>query len=164
LLERNHRCFAHISGPLKLRLARERQRGFREALEDSGVSAKICASKVGDWGCESGYQAMRQLLENDPVPTAVFVANDRMAIGAIRAIFEARMSVPDDISIIGLDDLEVAAYQVPPLTTVRQSFAEIATLAVRLLLEILEGKEPEESQIVIEPVLIERQSTAPPPG
>jgi LacI family transcriptional regulator len=79
----------------------------------------------------------------------------------MRAMYEAGLRVPDDISVIGLDDIEVAAFQIPPLTTVRQSFAELATLAVQLLLEILEGKEPAQTQIVIEPTLMVRQSTAP---
>jgi LacI family transcriptional regulator len=104
---------------------------------------------------------MRQILESGPVPTAVFAANDRMAIGAMHAIHEAGLRIPDDLSIVGLDDIEVAAYQIPPLTTIRQSFAELATHAVQLLLEIIEEGQPSQPQVVIEPVLVKRQSTGP---
>ena len=78
----------------------------------------------------------------------------------MQAIQEARLRVPDDISVIGLDDIEVAAYQNPPLTTVRQSFVELATLAIQLLLALIQKDQPAETQLVIEPELIERQSTA----
>ena len=87
------------------------------------------------------------------------IACDRMAIGAMQAISETGLSVPGDISVIGLDDIEVAAYQNPPLTTVRQSFIELATLAIQLLLALIENNPPPQTQIVIDPVLIERQST-----
>ncbi len=80
----------------------------------------------------------------------------------MQAIHEAGLRIPEDISVIGLDDIEVAAYQNPQLTTVRQSFSKLATVAIQLLLNIIENKQPAESQIVIEPELIERHSTAPP--
>ena len=102
---------------------------------------------------------MQRLLTYQPRPTAVFAANDLMAIGAMRAVDEAGLRVPHDISIVGVDDIEVAAFQTPPLTTIRQSFTQLATFGVQLLLEILAGKELTQSQIVIEPTLIVRQST-----
>jgi DNA-binding LacI/PurR family transcriptional regulator len=83
-----------------------------------------------------------------------------MAMGAMRAIFDAGLRIPDEISTMGLDDIEVAQYQIPPLTTVRQSFAELGTRAVQLLLDTLKGEEPPETRIVMEPRLIVRQSTA----
>ena len=164
LLDLGHTRIAHISGPKKLRLARERLAGFQQAITARGLDSERCAIGEGDWVCESGYQVMAQILGLSSRPTAVFAANDRMAIGAMYAIHEAGLRVPGDISIIGLDDIEVAAYQIPPLTTVRQSFADLGTYAVQLLLEIIERGEHIPPQIVIEPVLIERQSTAPPPG
>jgi DNA-binding LacI/PurR family transcriptional regulator len=84
-----------------------------------------------------------------------------MAIGAIQAINEVGLHVPDDISVMGLDDIEVAAYQNPPLTTVRQSFVELATHAMQLLFALIEKEQPDKTQLVLEPELIERQSTAP---
>jgi DNA-binding LacI/PurR family transcriptional regulator len=82
-----------------------------------------------------------------------------MAIGAMRAADEAGLRVPQDISIVGVDDIEVAAFQTPPLTTICQPFTQLATLGVQLLLDILAGKELVQSQIVVEPTLIVRQST-----
>jgi LacI family transcriptional regulator len=164
LLALGHTKLAHISGPLRLAPARERLTGFRQAVEASGLALGSCVGGEGNWACEFGYQAMQRLLNCQPWPTAVFAANDRMAIGAMRAIYEAGLRVPDDISVMGLDDIEVAAYQVPPLTTVRQSFSELATRAVQVLIEILRGQPPTEAQIVVEPLLIQRQSTASPGG
>ncbi len=160
LLDLGHTRIAHISGPLKLRLARERAAGFAQAFESRGLTASACPAGEGNWTCESGYRAMAHILQAGPCPTAVFADNDRMAIGAIKAIFEAGLHVPRDISVVGLDDIEVAAYQVPPLTTVRQPFVDLGTLAVRLLLEIIETGRAAQPQIVIEPTLVERQSTA----
>ena len=158
LIALGHRHIAHISGPLRLRVARERIGGFEKALAHHGLNPT--ASEEGNWTCDSGYGAMKRILNHQPHPTALFAANDRMAIGAMQAIQEARLRVPDDISVIGLDDIEVAAYQNPPLTTVRQSFVELATRAIQLLLALIQKDQPAETQLVIEPELIERQSTS----
>ena len=101
------------------------------------------------------------MLTLSPLPTAVFASNDRMAIGAMQAAYQAGFRAPADISFVGLDDIEVAAFQIPPLTTVRQSFAQLATLGVRLLIDVLEGKRPAQTQLQIEPEMVLRQSTAP---
>lgn len=164
LLGLGHTRLAHISGPLRLRLARERRDGFVQTVAAAGRAPVVCVGGDGDWGCGAGYEAMREVLALNPRPTAVFSANDRMAIGALRAINEAGLRVPEDISLVGLDDIEMTAYQVPPLTTVRQSFTDLATFAVRLLLEILEGHIPAQSQVVLEPQLIVRKSTGPCPA
>ena len=161
LLDLGHTCIAHISGPTKLRLVRERMAGYQAALAERGLPPDACIIREGDWVCESGYAAMADILRGEPRPTAVFAANDRMAIGAMHAVSQAGLRVPDDISFVGVDDIEVAAYQIPALTTIRQSFAELATLAVQLLLEIIEHGRPEQPQIMIEPQLIERQSVVP---
>lgn len=163
LLSLGHTRLAHISGPIELRLARERFEGFRQALDMHGVKQFSCEHGEGTWECHSGYQAMRALLQCSPRPTGIFSANDRMALGAMRAIQEAGLRVPEDISIIGLDDIETSAYQIPPLTTVKQSFGKLATLGIHLLFDILAGKNPDPYQIMIEPELILRQSTAKAP-
>jgi DNA-binding LacI/PurR family transcriptional regulator len=106
---------------------------------------------------------MQELLGRDPAPTAVFASNDRLAIGAVRAAVEAGLRVPQDVSIVGVDDIELAAYQTPPLTTVRQSLTDVATLATRILLDLLGGREPDRTQVIFAPELMVRQSTAPPP-
>lgn len=161
LLDLGHSCIAHISGPLKLRLARERLAGYQAALTERGVPLDACLVREGNWVCESGFEAMVDILRAGPRPTAVFAANDRTAIGAMYAANQAGLRIPEDISFVGVDDIEVAAYQIPALTTIRQSFAELATLAVELLLEIIEHGTPEDPQIVIEPTLIKRASVEP---
>lgn len=160
LLELGHRHLAHMSGPLEVRLARERLAGFQQAFETQGLDPASCLVEEADFTCQTGYLAMQRLLAYQPRLTAVFAANDLMAIGAMRAAAEAGLRVPQDISIVGFDDIELAAFQTPPLTTIRQSFAQLATLGVQLLLDILTGKEVAQTQIVIEPTLIVRQSTA----
>ena len=92
LLDLGHEHIAHIAGPARLRLARERMEGFNQAIVARGKRPGPCVGGVGNWGCEWGYQAMRELLNARPRPTAVFAANDRMAIGALRAIFEAGLA------------------------------------------------------------------------
>jgi DNA-binding LacI/PurR family transcriptional regulator len=160
LLALGHTQLAHIGGASRLRLARERREGFLCTLEEHGIDARGCIADDGSWRCDWGYRAMQQLLEDCPALTGVFAANDRMAMGAMCAISEAGLHIPDDISVVGLDDIEPAAYAIPPLTTIRQPFAELATAAVQLLLDTIEAKRTGPLQMVVEPALVVRQSTA----
>ena len=159
LLDLGHQRLAYIGGPTKIRLARERVSGFQQALEERGIESIAYHTGEGVFSCQHGYLAMQQLLTRQPRPTAVFAGNDLMAIGAMRAVDEAGLRVPHDISIVGVDDIEMAAFQTPPLTTVRQNCAELATLGIQLLFDILAGNPLTQTQIVIEPTLIVRQST-----
>ena len=161
LLDLGHTCIGHIGGPSSLRLARERLQGFSRSLAARGLSCDPCEVDEGNWECESGYVAMQKMLARRSQLSAIFAANDRMAIGAMRAALEAGLAIPRDISFVGVDDIEVSAYQNPPLTTVRQSFAELATQGVRLLLDLVAEETPESAQMVLVPELIARQSTAP---
>ncbi len=163
LLDLGHQHLAHICGPLDLRLSIERLDSFDAAIRARGLEPLPHAVGDAAWSCESGYIAMRQLLARDPAPTAVFASNDRLAIGAMRAVVEAGLHVPGDVSIVGVDNIELAPYQTPPLTTVRQSLADVATLATKILLDLLQGVEPEEPHVVFEPRLMVRESTAAPP-
>ena len=161
LIGLGHTCLAHIGGPQNLRLSRERLLGFQQYIEAMHVRPGLCIQVPGSWDCESGYLAMKIILKSKSRPTAIFSANDRMALGAIHAIREEGLDVPDDFSIIGLDDIEVAAFTSPPLTTIKQSFTEQTKLSMRLLFDVIEGKEPEQEPIVTEPTLIIRKSTSP---
>lgn len=161
LLNLGHTRLAHIASPVGVRLSRERQEGFVQSIERSGTGAKVSIETVRDWGCQPGYEAMHRLLKRNSLPTAVFSATDHAAIGAMHAIREAGLRIPDDISVVGMDDIEAAAFQNPPLTSVQQSLAQMAGLGVQMLLNILGGKEPTESRIVLEPTLVIRGSTAP---
>ena len=157
-----HTHMAHINGPLDLRLSRERLEGFKTALKEHGLPDPVCASSDDRWSSESGYCAMIEILKSNPRPTAVFAANDRLAIGSMRAIAEAGLCIPEDISLVGVDDIEAAAYVNPPLTTIRQPLEDVATLGIKNLLDILKCQEPEVSHVILEPNLKVRGSTAKP--
>ncbi len=161
LLSLGHSRMAHISGPLWLRSSRDRLLGFRGRIEEAGYALTEAAAPEGNWEAASGYTAMQRILDGGVQPTAVFAGNDRMAIGAMLAIHRAGLRVPDDISMVGLDDIELAAYQLPPLTTIRQSITELATQGFQLLLRTLNGEPPADTHVLIEPVWVERESTAP---
>ncbi|UTT63768.1 LacI family DNA-binding transcriptional regulator [Microcella humidisoli] len=132
LLENGHTRIAHIGGPADWEEAAVRAAAFNEELLASGIAPG--PTVLGDWTSASGYRAARRLL--DFRPTGVFAANDQMALGAIHAFNEAGLRVPDDVSIVGFDDLPDASHFAPPLTTVRQDFTELGRAAVDLLLGI----------------------------
>jgi len=159
LLSLGHRTVWHIPGPQDWWAARDRMRGWREALAAAGAPEPPLPLE-GDWSPASGHAAGRQLAQLSDV-TAVFVANDDMAIGALRAFAEAGLSVPDDVSVVGYDDIPAAAYLSPPLTTVRQNFATVADRAVDMLIAMIEGGSgpSEHTDLAVE--LTVRDSTAP---
>jgi DNA-binding LacI/PurR family transcriptional regulator len=163
LLGLGHRDLVHICGPLDLRLSLERLESFESALHERGLTPVPHVVGDASWSCESGYRAMLTLLEGERRPTAVFAGNDRLAIGAMRAIVEAGLRIPEDVSVVGVDDIELAAYQTPPLTTIRQSLRDVATLATRILLDHIRGTDSRHSRVVFEPELVVRQSTTRPP-
>lgn len=163
LLGLGHTRLAHIAAPAGQRLSRERRLGFIQTIERAGIAAgDVMLESVEDFGCRPGYDAMQRLLRCPTVPTAVFAATDLTAIGAMHAIREVGLSVPCDISVVGLDNVDVAAFQNPPLTTIRQFLSQLAELGVEMLLDLLAGKTPSPAQVVIEPALVIRQSTAAP--
>ncbi|MFI6373539.1 LacI family DNA-binding transcriptional regulator [Streptomyces sp. NPDC050546] len=138
LLSLGHRTVWHLPGPQDWWAARDRLRGWREALAAAGAPEPPLPSP-GDWSPASGYAAGRQLAGLSDV-TAVFAANDDMAIGALRAFADAGRAVPGDVSVVGYDDIPAAAYLSPPLTTVRQNFAAVADRAVDVLIALIEGR------------------------
>ncbi|MDP9840825.1 LacI family DNA-binding transcriptional regulator [Streptosporangium lutulentum] len=140
LLERGRRRIATISGPLDMIGGQDRLAGYREVLHDSDRRSIIA---VGDFTRESGAVAMRQLLADDPEIDAVFAANDLMAIGAMHALRQAGRRIPDDIAVVGYDDIEAARYTDPPLTTIHNPHQEQAAAMVRLLLGLLDGEQVE---------------------
>jgi LacI family transcriptional regulator len=162
LLALGHRHLAHICGPLDLRLSVERLESFESAVRARGLVPITHVVGDASWSCESGYVAMHSLLRSEHIPTAVFASNDRLAIGAMRAAVERGLRVPDDISMVGVDDIEMAPFLTPPLTTVRQRLADVATLGTKILLDLVRGAEPSETQVVFEPELVVRESTAKP--
>ncbi|GAA1593383.1 LacI family DNA-binding transcriptional regulator [Actinomadura kijaniata] len=153
LLARGRRRIATITGPVDMSAGLDRLAGYRELMSGSGRRSLVA---VGDFTRDSGVAAMSQLLEDDPGLDAVFAASDLMAIGALRALRRAGRRVPDDVAVVGFDDIEAARFTDPALTTVRQPIAEVARTIVRMLLDgVEEGAEP----VVLPTELIVRDST-----
>ncbi|MFC6087542.1 LacI family DNA-binding transcriptional regulator [Sphaerisporangium aureirubrum] len=158
LLSLGHKTVWHIAGPPTWIDANERVAGWREALGAAGREAP--EPLIGDWSAHSGYEHGRRLAR-DPSVTAVFAANDSMALGLLRALGEEGRKVPEDVSVIGFDDIPEAAYIWPPLTTVRQDFWEVGKQSFHLLLHRMGGRSTD-SRRLVEPELVLRDSTAAP--
>jgi DNA-binding LacI/PurR family transcriptional regulator len=163
LVALGHRRIAYIGDRCGFQSDTERFAGYRQALDAAGIAFDPALVAYGDGGPESGEAAMQQLLALAAVPTAVFCYNDMEAFGALRAVRSRGLCVPADISLVGFDDLYLASYIDPPLTTVHQPKHEMGREAAATLLELLAGGKP--ASIVKPCELIVRQSTAPPrPG
>ena len=156
LIDLGHRDILHFAGPLDWLDARGREREWHAHLDRAGLPAR--PSAAGDWTSNSGYAFGRDV-EIDF--TAVFAANDRMALGLMHAFHERGIRVPEDVSVVGFDDVPDAQHFLPPLTTVRQDFRALGTLSVTTLLSELEGIEVPR-RTLLEPELVVRASTAPP--
>ncbi|MFJ9381160.1 LacI family DNA-binding transcriptional regulator [Streptomyces sp. NPDC101455] len=162
LLGLGHLTVHHLAGPQRWYAARDRLDGWRTALAGRGRDEPPVVE--GDWSAASGYAAGRELAA-DPDVTAVFAANDDMAIGLIRALTEAGRRVPQDVSVVGFDDIPVAAFVTPPLTTVRQPFDAVAQEGLKHLVHAIENPQAAPLAASDPPVdLIVRASTAPPPS
>ena len=159
LLDLGHATVHHVAGPSTWLDAQARQAGWRAVLED--VGAPVPDVVGGDWSARSGYDAGLRLL-GDPQVTAVFCANDHMALGVLRALNEAGRSIPGDISVVGFDDIPEASYFTPPLTTVRQDFGELGRRGLELLVAHLEGGAGSGDRVLVAPELVLRRSTAAP--
>ena len=157
LLDLGHGTVWHIAGPPDFLEARQRLEGWRTTLETAGAEAP--QPLTGDWSPRAGYDLGRRLSRNHDV-TAVFVANDQMALGVLRAMHESGRRIPDDLSIVGFDDIPEARYFLPPLTTVRQDFDELGSRSVHLLLRIMSDGDRLLSSPHVEPELIVRASTS----
>ncbi len=163
LTDLGHKQLAYIGGPANVHIARERLDGFRAGAATAGVMlADQAIHHAENWHVNSGYGAMLALLKRKHDFSAVFCAGDLLAIGAMHALAEQGVNIPADISVMGLDDIDLAAYFTPPLTTISQSITSMATLGVELLLDELAGRPRASNRIVIEPTLVARASTAPP--
>lgn len=158
LLDLGHRTVHHISGPEHSRSARIREAIWRETLAEE--NREIPNPLRGDWTARSGYEAGKLLAENPDV-TAVFCANDEIALGLIRALHERQILVPKDVSVIGFDGIELSEFSFPPLSTVKQDFYTIGVEMVNLIHRQVEG-ETEDLHLTIPTELIVRASTAPP--
>lgn len=161
LLDLGHRTVHHLPGPESWFEARERARGWREALVHAG--ARVPPTSPGDWSARSGYERGLALAA-DPEVTAVFAANDLNALGLLRALHEVGRRVPDEVSVIGFDDIPESAYFIPPLTTIRQDFAAVGRGSVNLLLKQIESGRRGDHKVIISTELVSRNSTGRPPA
>ena len=161
LLELGHPRVACISGPPGLSPSSQRRAGWKDALEKAGVERKESDLARGDFTARGGYLAMQTLLKRRPRPTAVFACNDLMAFGALTAAREAGIAVPQQLSIVGFDDIDLAAFSAPPLTTVAQPKQQIGTVAAELLLDRVGNARADNRQMILDPELRVRASTDP---
>jgi LacI family transcriptional regulator len=160
-----HTRIAMISGPLNTTPGRQRHEGFVAAVEDLGGTIGEEYQQIADFRESGGYQAMLRLLALPQPPTAVFCANNLMTVGALKALNSMRVRVPQDLSIIGFDDLDLAALLWPPLTVIDRPTVEQGVLAARLLLARLAGQgSPEPQRVVLSTRLVQRASCTVPPA
>ncbi len=160
LIGLGHEAIAHVDG------GREpggpgRRRGYERTMQAHGLERHTRVSR-GAFTEEGGAIGTRALLEKGPPPTAIFAANDQAALGAFAALDDAGLNVPDDVSLVGYDNTSIAAFRHIALTTINQPRREMGEKSVELLLERLEGQRTQPRRLVLDPVLVERRTTAPP--
>jgi LacI family transcriptional regulator len=164
LLDLGHRRIACIMGPSFLTPSADRVHGYRDALQARNIPHDDALCIIGDFQLGGGYRACQQLLNLDQPPTAIFACNDLMAVGAMCAIQEHGLHVPDHISVIGYDDIPLASYSVPRLTTIAQPAQKLGQLAVKKLIEQLQqnnGLPKQPSREILPVSLVERSSCKP---
>ncbi len=164
LLDLGHATVHHITGPLSSIESQQRASGWRATLEAAGVPRP--EPLIGDWSARAGYHLGRRMTRDRSL-SAVFVSNDQMALGLLRAMHEAGRRIPEEISVVGFDDIPESPYFTPPLTTVRQDFGEVGSRSLRVLVRTIEsvqaGERPPTGSLV-PPELVVRASTAVPPS
>ncbi|HLT11071.1 MAG TPA: LacI family DNA-binding transcriptional regulator [Micromonosporaceae bacterium] len=162
LLSLGHRRIGMIAGPRRLLCSRARLDGYRAALDAAGTEVDEDLVRYGDFGHESGLAAATALLEMPDPPTAIFAASDVMALGVYEAARRKGLRVPEDVSVVGFDDLPEVRYAAPALTTVRQPLSEMGMLAARTVVRLASGESLESPRIELVTALVVRDSTAPP--
>jgi LacI family transcriptional regulator len=160
LFSLGHRSVAFIKGPAQNADARERLRGYRQSMRAHGTASRALEFE-GDFTERSGYAAAAQIADADPRPTAIFGANDSMAVGALSALDERGVSVPREMSVVGFDDIPIARYVAPSLTTIRIDIAELGRRSFALLHEAIASSRKTQRQECISTTLVVRESSAP---
>ena len=159
LVSQGHRRIGMISGLKDNLHSMARQDGYKQALENAGIAFDEELVVEGDFSFWSGFNAVKHFVNMDEQPTALFCANDEMAIGALKGLKEKGLKVPDNISVTGFDDLDMANYCDPPLTTIRQPAVRMGEEAAELLFRIIEGEQPKLTEYILPFEIIIREST-----
>lgn len=158
LIDMNHKNIAHITGGTAKFSSNDRIRGYKKALEDSGIKVDQELIINSEFVENAGYDAAKKLLNKNINFTAIFASNDKIAFGAIKAIKEAGLKVPEDISVIGFDDIESAKYFTPPLTSIRMELVKMADIATKSIIESIENDSKFSPKYVVPVTLVERKS------
>lgn len=163
LLELGHRRIGVISGPRDVLCSRARVDGYRSAHDEAGITRDPALVRWGDFAAEGGYRHGRALLELDDPPTAIFAGSDYQALGVRRAAREKGLRTPEDLSLVGYDNLPITEWLNPPLTTVRQPLRDMAALATQMVLSLAGGRQPASTRVDLATELVIRESTGPAP-
>lgn len=163
LLSLGHTRIAMIGGPEPLLSSKARAAGYRAAFDAVGAPFNTDLFRAGDFLADRGAAETHALLDLDDPPTAIFAGSDLQALGVYRALRERGKVVPDDMSVVGFDDLPLAALATPPLTTVRQPLAEMGRMAVEMVLHLLEGEDVQDGRVEMPTSLVVRESSTTPP-
>lgn len=158
LINKGHTHIACIAGPLDKTPARLRLEGYRDAMAREGLTIHDGDEIIGNFEFSGGFEAMQMLLALEARPQAVFICNDAMAVGAYLALYQAGLRVPQDIAIVGYDDIELAQYMTPPLTTIHQPKDELGELAIDVLIHRISDPTQQQQRLQLTPVLMERGS------
>ncbi len=164
LLERGYRNIGLITGPLSWWAASERRRGWEEALTAAGIPFSEAQVVEGNWSAESGERGLQELLAKSPDIQAVFACNDQMALGLMRAARSLGKRIPEDIAVVGFDDIPESSFYYPPLTTIRQALYELGQVAVQTFMKLREAQRRDEAPspaetVWLQPQLVVREST-----
>ena len=164
LLERGYRKIGHLAGPLSWWAASERRRGWQDALTVAGVPCDDNQIVAGNWSAESGERGFHDLLAKFPDVQAVFACNDQMALGLMRAARSLGKRIPEDLAVVGFDDIPESAFYYPPLTTIRQGLYELGHIAVQTFMKLRQADQRDELMtaahtVMLQPQLVIREST-----
>ncbi len=162
LLDLGHKRIAYINGPSGSPLSKDRLKGYHRALKSAGVSAEKGLILTGDYTPESGYRCAQQLLSATAPPTAIFAASDPMAIGIMRAAAECGFEIPQDLSLVGFDDIRFADFMTPRLTTIHQPRELLGSTAMAQLLQLLQGTTATQDTVLAHQLMVRKSTNKPP--
>lgn len=158
LISLKHKRIGHISGPLNVVVGRDRCKGFHQAMAKHGLSVDPSLVQEGEFSFESGFNLMMKFLSLEEPPTAIFAGNDEMAMGAVKAAKSKGFRVPEDLSVVGFDDIKFASIFEPALTSIAQPTFDMGQKAMHLLLRLINNEELEKNQFILPDKLIVRDS------